>query len=399
MATTFYGEPEWWVTTQLLLNETFTLIFTIEAGLKLYAFGLAYFKDGWNRFDFAVVVGSWLDIILTYFAIELFSSSLFRIVRIARVIGRVTRLLKVASASSTTLGIEQIVTVFTTSLPQVANIAVLILLILFIFAVLGMNLFGTLVRNGCINSKANFERVPVAMLTLFGIATKDRVTCLTIATMVEEPTCSQENGTCGDATTSKLYFVAFSLCMIFTTIQFFVNVILQNFEDLTTTMGLPVTLHHMRQFVEIWQDYDPDGKGEIEVDALHELLKRLPRQIGCDPLAGEDEIDPGGLQLPPLPDGRFSRLLLRSDDSKLKNSKPGSPEAPTTPTNGGSPNGKSNGNDANETSFGAGVKAMGFAAKLRSRAKAKQQPKVPRPATSPPTPGPMGLQSCRRCFG
>lgn len=46
-------------------------------------------------------MGSILDVALTYLEIQLFSSSMFRIIRIAKVIGRVGRLLKVASGSST----------------------------------------------------------------------------------------------------------------------------------------------------------------------------------------------------------------------------------------------------------------------------------------------------------
>eukprot|EP01052_Picozoa_sp_SAG31_P039814 SAG31_NODE_5605_length_2426_cov_1.841856_1_plen_362_part_10 len=126
MAATFYDEPLWWETTQAVLNLLFTFIFTCamalhycsvavfveavlylcrsgrsaivnnvwrpcrcECGLKLYAFGPAqYFRDSWNQFDFAVVVGSLLDVAMTYLDISLFSSSMFRIIRIAKVIGR-----------------------------------------------------------------------------------------------------------------------------------------------------------------------------------------------------------------------------------------------------------------------------------------------------------------------
>ena len=166
-----------------------------------------------------VVLGSLADVALTYLDIQLFSSSMFRIVRIAKVLGRVGRLLKVASGKSTTLGIEQILQVFTHSLPNLAYIAVLLGMILFIFAVLGMNLFGKLARNGCIGARSNFEHVPIGMLTLFGIGTKDRVACTMAATMVQEPHCSEADGTCGNVLVSKLYFLFFSFAIMFTTIE------------------------------------------------------------------------------------------------------------------------------------------------------------------------------------
>ena len=46
-------------------NYIFTTIFIIEASLKIFVFGWAYFKTSWNKFDFFVVISSILDIILT----------------------------------------------------------------------------------------------------------------------------------------------------------------------------------------------------------------------------------------------------------------------------------------------------------------------------------------------
>ena len=45
----------------------FTSCFIIEAILKIFAFGLAYFGTSWNKFDFFVVVASVLDILLTIY--------------------------------------------------------------------------------------------------------------------------------------------------------------------------------------------------------------------------------------------------------------------------------------------------------------------------------------------
>jgi hypothetical protein len=36
----------------------------MEATLKLSAFGMSYFKNNWNRFDFMVVVSSMIDIMM-----------------------------------------------------------------------------------------------------------------------------------------------------------------------------------------------------------------------------------------------------------------------------------------------------------------------------------------------
>ena len=198
MACTYHNEPPWLTTFFELMNFVFTLIFSVEMALKLLAFGTdIYFSDKWLRFDCFVVVGSWFDLLFTWLDVDAFSSSLFRIIRISRVIGRIGRAFKVLSDSKSTLGLDEIMECLYQALPQLAYIGILVGLILFIFAVLGMNLFGKLAHNGCIGEHSNFERAPQAVMTLLGVATKDRITCTIHATMVKEPFCSEAGGTCG----------------------------------------------------------------------------------------------------------------------------------------------------------------------------------------------------------
>ena len=48
-------------------NYIFTAIFIAEAVLKIFVFHWAYFKTGWNKFDFFVVLSSIFDIIMTIY--------------------------------------------------------------------------------------------------------------------------------------------------------------------------------------------------------------------------------------------------------------------------------------------------------------------------------------------
>lgn len=45
-------------------NSVFTVVFLIEAILKFIAFGMSYFNNAWNKFDFFVVSASIMDVIL-----------------------------------------------------------------------------------------------------------------------------------------------------------------------------------------------------------------------------------------------------------------------------------------------------------------------------------------------
>jgi Ca2+-binding EF-hand superfamily protein len=98
MAMKYYDESESWRVMQVVANEICTIIFTVEAALKIFAFGpRGYFRESWNVFDFVVVCGSWLDLAMRFADLEgSINSAIFRIVRIARVVGRVGRLFKMS---------------------------------------------------------------------------------------------------------------------------------------------------------------------------------------------------------------------------------------------------------------------------------------------------------------
>jgi hypothetical protein len=46
------------------INYFFTTVFVIECVLKFIAFGMTYFKNSWNVFDFCVVCASMIDIVM-----------------------------------------------------------------------------------------------------------------------------------------------------------------------------------------------------------------------------------------------------------------------------------------------------------------------------------------------
>jgi len=65
MGMVFYGMSEEYETMIVALNYTFAAIFTLECAVKLAAFGWAqYIRDGWNKFDFVIVIGTLVGIIL-----------------------------------------------------------------------------------------------------------------------------------------------------------------------------------------------------------------------------------------------------------------------------------------------------------------------------------------------
>jgi hypothetical protein len=52
-------------------NIIFTIVFILEATLKLLAFGSSYFNNSWNQFDCFVVISSIFDIFLNLFGADM----------------------------------------------------------------------------------------------------------------------------------------------------------------------------------------------------------------------------------------------------------------------------------------------------------------------------------------
>ena len=125
-----------------ILNYVFTAIFTVEMSLKIFAFGWrGYFRDAWNRFDFVVVMGSLIDILISdILQVDAISGAVFRLFRVGRVLGRVARMFRVAKNVK---ALNQIYQTLIESLPALFYMAILVLLIMFIYAILGMHLFGS----------------------------------------------------------------------------------------------------------------------------------------------------------------------------------------------------------------------------------------------------------------
>lgn len=123
-------------------NLLFSLIFFIEAILKIYALGpKGYFYIGWNRFDFFVVLASILDLILKFTELGTYEFlKTFQIIRVLRVL-RVTRVLRLVKSLR---GLEKLLQTLRWSLNALMNVLILMLLVFCIFSITGCYLFGEL---------------------------------------------------------------------------------------------------------------------------------------------------------------------------------------------------------------------------------------------------------------
>ncbi|XP_018602334.1 dihydropyridine-sensitive L-type skeletal muscle calcium channel subunit alpha-1-like [Scleropages formosus] len=287
------------------LNVVFTVLFTVEMILKLMAFkAKGYFGDPWNVFDFLIVVGSIVDVILSEVDNALTASgglyclhgcdeqnpmqaiadaenlsvsiTFFRLFR-------VMRLVKLLNRSE---GIRNLLWTFIKSFQAFPYVALLIIMLFFIYAVIGMQVFGKIaLEDGTqINRNNNFQTFPQAVLILFRVATGEAWQEVMLASMYGkkcDPNSKFGEGeeyTCG-SNFAVFYFLSFYMLCAFLIINLFVAVIMDNFDYLTRDWSI-LGPHHLDEFKKIWAEYDPEATGRIKHLDVVTLLRRIQPPLG-----------------------------------------------------------------------------------------------------------------------
>uniref|UniRef100_A0A3Q2Q3M6 Voltage-dependent L-type calcium channel subunit alpha n=1 Tax=Fundulus heteroclitus TaxID=8078 RepID=A0A3Q2Q3M6_FUNHE len=262
------------------LNLIFTVLFTVEMILKLMAFKVrGYFGDPWNVFDFIIVIGSVVDVILSEVDASENASVSITFFRLFRVM----RLVKLLNRSE---GIRNLLWTFIKSFQALPHVALLIVMLFFIYAVIGMQIFGkvALVDGTQINRNNNFQTFPQAVLMLFRCATGEAWQDVMMASMYGKKCDPKsdflpgEEYTCG-SNFAVFYFLSFYCLCAFLILNLFVAVIMDNFDYLTRDWSL-LGPHHLDEFKKIWAEYDPEATGRIKHLDVVTLLRRIQPPLG-----------------------------------------------------------------------------------------------------------------------
>uniref|UniRef100_A0AAR2LK82 Voltage-dependent L-type calcium channel subunit alpha n=1 Tax=Pygocentrus nattereri TaxID=42514 RepID=A0AAR2LK82_PYGNA len=268
-----------------ILNMLFTGLFTVEMILKLIAFKpRGYFSDPWNVFDFLIVIGSIIDVILSEIN-QRENQNPEDNARISITFFRLFRVMRLVKLLSRGEGIRTLLWTFIKSFQALPYVALLIVMLFFIYAVIGMQVFGKIALrdNSQINRNNNFQTFPQAVLLLFRCATGEAWQEIMLACSPNRP-CEKgsEEGPSSEDCGSHfaiIYFVSFYMLCAFLIINLFVAVIMDNFDYLTRDWSI-LGPHHLDEFKRIWAEYDPEAKGRIKHLDVVTLLRRIQPPLG-----------------------------------------------------------------------------------------------------------------------
>uniref|UniRef100_A0A672LMC8 Voltage-dependent L-type calcium channel subunit alpha n=1 Tax=Sinocyclocheilus grahami TaxID=75366 RepID=A0A672LMC8_SINGR len=269
------------------LNLIFTVLFTGEMIVKLIAFkAKGYFGDPWNVFDFVIVVGSIVDVVLSEVDQKHFKWLDAENVRVSITFFRLFRVLRLIKLLNRSEGIRNLLWTFIKSFQALPHVALLIVMLFFIYAVIGMQMFGkiALVDGTEINRNNNFQTFPQAVLLLFRVATGEQWPKVMLASMygklcdAKSDYVPGEEYTCGSSI-AVFYFLSFYMLCAFLVINLFVAVIMDNFDYLTHDWSI-LGPHHLDEFKKIWAEYDPEATGRIKHLDVVTLLRRIQPPLG-----------------------------------------------------------------------------------------------------------------------
>jgi voltage-gated sodium channel len=208
-------------------------VFIVEAALKLFALAPRshrYFNDGWNIFDFSVIVLSLVPAVGPF-----------------AVVARMARLMRVLRLISAMPELRLIVATLVRSIPGMLHIVVVMSILTYIYAILGYHFFHE-------HDPEHWRNLGISLLSLFRVVTLEDWTDIMYVAMDLHPL-------------AWVYFLSFVVLGSFVTINLFIAVVINNLDE--------AKQERLRQL----ETATTADEVIAELRAARESLNRLERQL------------------------------------------------------------------------------------------------------------------------
>ena len=223
-------------------NQVILGLFILEAMLKMLAQAPRvdnYFRDGWNVFDFLIIIVALIP------ATDDFA-----------MVARLARLLRVLRLISAIRELRLIVAALVRSIPSVGHVILLMSIIVYIYAIIGYQLFHQ-------HDPTHWRSLGVSVLTLFNIITLEGWTVVMEKAMQLHPW-------------AWIYFVSYVIAGTFVVINLFIAIIINNLDEAKA---------------ERLKELEPPVSREEllrELRSTQDALQRLERRLDDSGVPGSD---------------------------------------------------------------------------------------------------------------
>lgn len=256
---TYEGIEDRWGDLLFAINGVCLGIFLVELAIRIASYWprpLAFFRSGWNVFDFVVIMAVFIPGIRE-------NSTLLRLLRLLRVV-RIVRLLP--DLRVLLLGIWR-------SVPPLASIGAVTAMILFVYGMVGWIWFGDELPD-------EWGNIGRAMLTLFVMLTLENFPQYMDAAMEVEPW-------------AWIYFVSFILVAAFIILNVLIGVVLNSMEEAREITRRDALRE--RYGVTRPSPVDPQAHAPVaeRIAILRNALDELELELALGPRADEAARKPG----------------------------------------------------------------------------------------------------------
>lgn len=217
-----YAIPVWAMTMFEWLDLGITVFFLVEIIVRILASGSisAFFRNGWNVFDFTIVIASLIPLEGSETALL---GRLLRIFRVLRLIAIIPELRVLLSA-------------FLSAIPRMGYVTLLMFIIFYIYAAMGAIFFADI-------NPVLWGNITIAMLTLFRVATFEDWTDVMYETMDVYPM-------------SWLFYLTFIFIVAFVFLNMMIGIVLETLQkehekmDQESGEGEAGEVHWIREHTE-----------------------------------------------------------------------------------------------------------------------------------------------------
>ncbi len=179
-----------------LLDTGITLFFLLEIIIRMFAERslVAFFKKGWNVFDFLIVTASLIPVEESEMAL----------------LGRLLRIFRVLRLVSIIPELRVLLNAFLNAIPRMGYVSLMMFIIFYIYAAMGSIFFGA------INSQL-WGNISIALLTLFRVATFEDWTDVMYETMEVYPL-------------SWIFYLSFIFIVAFIFLNMMIGIVLETLQ-------------------------------------------------------------------------------------------------------------------------------------------------------------------------
>jgi voltage-gated sodium channel len=205
-----------------VLDVAVTLFFLAEIIVRMLADGSLrrFFSQGWNVFDFVIVVASLIPVEESQMAL----------------LGRLLRIFRVLRLVSIIPELRVLLNAFVSAIPRMGYVSLLMFVIFYIYAAVGSIIFHGI-------NPTLWDNISIAMLTLFRVATFEDWTDVMYETMAVYPL-------------SWIYYLSFIFIVAFVFLNMMIGIVLETLQkehermDQETGEGEAGEVHWIREHTE-----------------------------------------------------------------------------------------------------------------------------------------------------